>query len=418
MDEPTIDLDEVRREIDAEVRARRAVGDYPPGFERDLDALFAQFAPAEASDDFDTALERAEEAVALEPVIPIASRNPGLLLMKKVVAKLIGWYHVWLVQQVTTLGATITHTLRLLGQRVDRIEQTTGNVERLRVAGATVAPVRDDDGWREVVMDVTRGLEGRVAVAECGNGVLVGSLMDGGLDAYGVEPRAQLADAAIGKGFEIRVDNARGHLDVVAAGALAGIVLRACTERLPTGELLELAAQSVPRSGPAAGSSSAASHRPRGATARPRWRPISRPVDHCGPQRGPPFSPSTSAIRSPSTSSRTAPHMSSSRLGRDRDPPVHPDARSPGRDRRALPGDPGDTAGRGISIRDLRAGSQGGAPQRARPFRSFRGARSGEETLLLYHASVGSPVGDWVAARPEPLLVDYHNITPMAYFAR
>ena len=27
-------------------------------------------------------------------------------------------------------------------------------------------------------------------------------------------------------------------------------------------------------------------------------------------------------------------------------------------------------------------------------------------------------MGDWVAARPEPLLVDYHNITPMAYFAR
>ena len=61
MAEPTIDLDEVRREIDEEVRARRAAGEYPPGFERELDALFAQFAPAEASDDFDTSLERAEE---------------------------------------------------------------------------------------------------------------------------------------------------------------------------------------------------------------------------------------------------------------------------------------------------------------------------------------------------------------------
>jgi glycosyltransferase involved in cell wall biosynthesis len=59
-----------------------------------------------------------------------------------------------------------------------------------------------------------------------------------------------------------------------------------------------------------------------------------------------------------------------------------------------------------------------GLRKRARPFRSFRGPRAGEETWLLYHASVGSPVGDWLAARREPLLVDYHNITPMAYFAR
>ncbi|MET1002313.1 MAG: hypothetical protein ABWZ15_10930, partial [Acidimicrobiia bacterium] len=206
MEEHTIDLDEVRREIDAEVRARRAAGDYPPGFERELDALFAQFAPAEASDDFDTALERAEESVALEPVIPIASRNPLLATMKRIVSKLIGWYHVWLVQQVTTLGATITHTLRLLGRRVDTLETATGSVERVRVAGAAVAPVRDDDVWRELVVTSARGVDGRVAVAECGDGALVAALVGAGADAYGVEPRAALADAAIANGLEIRVD--------------------------------------------------------------------------------------------------------------------------------------------------------------------------------------------------------------------
>ena len=54
----------------------------------------------------------------------------------------------------------------------------------------------------------------------------------------------------------------------------------------------------------------------------------------------------------------------------------------------------------------------------ARPFRSFRGAKRGEPTWLLYHSSVGTPVGDFVAARPEPLIVDFHNITPAHYFAR
>jgi glycosyltransferase involved in cell wall biosynthesis len=37
---------------------------------------------------------------------------------------------------------------------------------------------------------------------------------------------------------------------------------------------------------------------------------------------------------------------------------------------------------------------------------------------LLYHSSVGSPVADFVMSRPEPLLVDYHNITPASFFVR
>ena len=55
--------------------------------------------------------------------------------------------------------------------------------------------------------------------------------------------------------------------------------------------------------------------------------------------------------------------------------------------------------------------------KKARPYRSFRGD-SAPNTWLLYHSSVGSPVADYVAARPEPLIVDYHNITPPAFFAR
>ena len=51
----------------------------------------------------------------------------------------------------------------------------------------------------------------------------------------------------------------------------------------------------------------------------------------------------------------------------------------------------------------------------ARPFTSFAG---GEDTWLMYHSSVGSPVADFVAARDEPLIVDYHNITPAPFFAR
>jgi glycosyltransferase involved in cell wall biosynthesis len=48
-----------------------------------------------------------------------------------------------------------------------------------------------------------------------------------------------------------------------------------------------------------------------------------------------------------------------------------------------------------------------------RDFREYRGAAG---DVLLYHVAIGSPVGDFVAARPEPLVVDHHNITPAAYY--
>ena len=40
--------------------------------------------------------------------------------------------------------------------------------------------------------------------------------------------------------------------------------------------------------------------------------------------------------------------------------------------------------------------------------------RAGRDRWLLYQASIGSPVYDILAARAEPKLVNYHNITPAA----
>ena len=44
--------------------------------------------------------------------------------------------------------------------------------------------------------------------------------------------------------------------------------------------------------------------------------------------------------------------------------------------------------------------------------------RTGRDRWLLYQASIGSPVYDILAARSEPKLVNYHNITPAALLAR
>jgi len=40
------------------------------------------------------------------------------------------------------------------------------------------------------------------------------------------------------------------------------------------------------------------------------------------------------------------------------------------------------------------------------------------DDLLLYHASIGSPVADTVIDNHQPIIVDYHNITPAEYFRK
>jgi hypothetical protein len=235
-----IDVHKLAAEIEAEVRARRAAGEYPPGFERELDNLFARFAPPEVSTDFESALERSEDLVIVDPVIPVLSNNPAFKSVKRVMARLLTWYHSWLSQQITAIAIAINHALRLLGARVEELEHVTADVARARAVGARIPAPRDDAPWTPMVLDALRGCTGRIALVECGSGMLLGALVDAGLDAYGVEPRAAIADEAIERGLEVRVDASTAHLQAVASGALDAIVLRALVERLPLGELLTL----------------------------------------------------------------------------------------------------------------------------------------------------------------------------------
>ena len=62
--------------------------------------------------------------------------------------------------------------------------------------------------------------------------------------------------------------------------------------------------------------------------------------------------------------------------------------------------------------------ARGELSREAKPFQSFAGGRKGEPTWLCYHSSIGSPIADFVGARSEPLIVDYHNITPATFFDR
>ena len=48
-----------------------------------------------------------------------------------------------------------------------------------------------------------------------------------------------------------------------------------------------------------------------------------------------------------------------------------------------------------------------------RPFQSFEG---GPDTWMLYAHAIGTPVADFVLQRGEPLMLNYHNITPSSFF--
>ena len=235
-----IDTRSLAAEIEAEVRARRAAGEYPPGFERELDVLFDRFAPPEVSNDFDAALERSEDLVVMDPVIPVASRNPALGFVKRAVSKLIGWYHGWIAQQISAMATAINTALRLLGDRVKGLERVTGEVARAREIAGRAPAIRDDSAWTALVLDGLRGCTGRIALVQCGEGDLLAALVEAKLDAYGVEPRAESADAVRRRGLEVRHDDGVAHLDAVGDGALAGLVLRGMVERITIGEAVAL----------------------------------------------------------------------------------------------------------------------------------------------------------------------------------
>jgi glycosyltransferase involved in cell wall biosynthesis len=50
------------------------------------------------------------------------------------------------------------------------------------------------------------------------------------------------------------------------------------------------------------------------------------------------------------------------------------------------------------------------------PFQSLADQRARDRTFLLYQGSTGSPMARFLAARPEPKLLNYHNITPAEFF--
>ncbi len=234
------DARELMAEIDAEVRARRAAGDIPAGFERELDALFARFSPSGTGDDFTTVLDRAEHDAFIDADPPLGSAKRGGLVVKKGVRVAVGWYLQYVTQQVATFGTMTVRAVRILGERVERLEAASGSAA-VAAEAAKLAPSTPVAPFTAPIVARLAGAPGRVLHADAGEGALLVALADAGIDAYGVEPRDVALVPPADARLEIRADDAVGHLRAIADGTLGGVVLTGLVDRAPVGELVELA---------------------------------------------------------------------------------------------------------------------------------------------------------------------------------
>ncbi|HLI74140.1 MAG TPA: methionine biosynthesis protein MetW [Acidimicrobiales bacterium] len=239
-------LDRVRREIDDEVRRRRAAGDFPPSFERRLDELFARFTPTGTADDhFTEALKLADRSAYFDIDVPIGPRRAPRGFVKWSLWQAEAWFMHYVVSQLNHFAASAMRVLHLLDERLSDVERDVSVLsppplpeEELVTPGADPTPFASLLVGRLHPSQVAGS--GRVLHAECGDGALLLVLRDAGIDAYGIDPGTAASDRAVEKGLDVRRDDVLGHLGAVAGEALAGLVLSACVDRLSIADRRQL----------------------------------------------------------------------------------------------------------------------------------------------------------------------------------
>jgi hypothetical protein len=224
---PAFDPAVVVADLEAAVARRRAAGEYPPGLERELDALLARHAPARVEAPIDELLARAEVAALLDVDVPTASGVPGGAPAKKTLRRLMAWFLTYLAEQVTASSRATLAVLAALIRKVEALEAASPQL----AAGSlpAIAPVVPVAGWApDVVAAVAAAPDGsatRVCVAHTSDGVLLEHLVDAGIDVYGVDPDDPTTDTRGSRGLDVRRASTSDHLARVAPGSLRACVL-------------------------------------------------------------------------------------------------------------------------------------------------------------------------------------------------
>jgi hypothetical protein len=234
-------LDEVRREIDEEVRRRRAAGDFPPSFERKLDELFARFTPTGTHDDgFTDALKLADRSAYFDTQVPFGSRREPRGFAKWMLWQAEAWFVNYVVRQLNHFSSSVMRVMHLLDERLGEVEHEVEMlVEPVLPEEEALAPGADPAPFFMLLrtrFSAPGAPVGRILHAECGDGSLLEALSEADLDVYGIDPGTAGADSAVRKGLDVRRDEILGHLGSVADERLAGIVLSGCVDRMSLSE--------------------------------------------------------------------------------------------------------------------------------------------------------------------------------------
>ena len=129
----------------------------------------------------------------------------------------------------------VVEAFRFLSARVATLEERLAYEDRPVDGAAWLVPARELGGWVEPVAShlLDRSPGGTIVHADCGEGALLHTLVEGGADAHGVEPRGGVALRALEQGCVVTIGEASERLASSASGSLGGVVLSGVVDRLP-----------------------------------------------------------------------------------------------------------------------------------------------------------------------------------------
>jgi hypothetical protein len=231
-------LDAVRREIDDEVRQRRAAGDFPLSFERRLDELFDKFTPITESDsEFAQAMKVTNRAALIDVSVPTGSRRHPRGAAKFVLRQAEAWFISYVVDQINHFNSSIVRTSQLLDDRLAIVEREFSLLAAAHNDPPEIfaAPVDIEEFAGPLLehFQMPGAPGGPVLHAESTDGSLVAALVDGHLDAYGVDPSAPVVAAARAArpDLDVRLDEVMGHLEALDDDSLGGLILSGAVDR-------------------------------------------------------------------------------------------------------------------------------------------------------------------------------------------
>ncbi len=138
-------------------------------------------------------------------------------------------------------ASAVSRALHIVDDRLKELERQV-EVQRVPGAGVVEFPAFAGPGawWVEPAVAAVASSPGRILHAACGDGWLVRRIVAAGGDAYGVDPRSHVVDAAELGTLDLRGEPVAEHLRAVAAAALGGIVLSGTVEGMAGGERTQL----------------------------------------------------------------------------------------------------------------------------------------------------------------------------------